>query len=307
MDANDIDFTQLESQCEKLICKDHTETNDIVTAIADASVVISNKIDLNADVLAQCKTLRLICISATGTNNVDLEAAKSLGIKVCNVKAYATSSVVQHVFALILNLHARLNEIGQAVANGEWCKSKHFSLLTYPFTELADKKFAIYGYGELGQAVAKVAEAFGMQVLIAKRDKSDTREGRVDFDELLAQADVLTVHCPLTTETENLITKKEFELMKPSSILINAARGGIVNEADLIEALKNKQIAGAGVDVLTMEPPDENHPLIKNKLPNLIVTPHVAWASRESRQRLINEVAKNIEAFRNGEQRNLVV
>jgi glycerate dehydrogenase len=222
------------------------------------------------------------------------------------VVGYGTPSVVQQVFALILALTTRLQDHQAAVARGEWQRSDQFCLLDYPFRELAGRRLGIVGYGELGRAVGRVGEAFGMQLLIAQRPGGDARPGRIPLVDLLPQVDVLSLHCPLTEQTRNLIGAAELSAMKPDALLINAARGGIVDEVALAAALRAGTIGGAGVDVLSREPPVEGNPLLAADLPNLIVTPHVAWASRESRQRMVDELALNIEAFLQGRERNRV-
>lgn len=306
IDANDMDFSSVHAEVASFCVRPLTSASELPAVLRDMDVVISNKVKLERPILQNNPQLRLICVTATGTNNIDLIAAGELGIAVCNVRAYATPSVVQHVFALILSLTTRLTEIRVAIDAGEWSRSPHFSLLHYPVHELAGKTLGIIGYGELGQAVARVAECFGMIILIAQRQSGDQRNGRLPLHDLLPHVDVLSIHCPLTDETRNLIGERELKLMKPSALLINTARGGIVNEPALLNALKNKVIAGAALDVLSVEPPPADHILLQYKQPNLMVTPHVAWASRESRQRCINEIALNIAAFKRGEVRNRV-
>ncbi len=306
LNAGDLDFSQIDQQLPQLTYRNTTAPDQVTAALKDCQLVISNKVVLNRSVLEASPQLKLVCVAATGTNNIDVNAAHELGIAVCNVRNYATPSVVQHVFALILALTTRLTELQHALAQGEWSNSPHFSLLTYPVHELMGKTLGIVGFGELGQAVAKAADCFGMNVLIAQRDDRDNRPGRLSLQELLPQVDVLSLHCPLTDETRDLINVKELALMKPSALLINTARGGIVNEAALLSALNNRVIAGAASDVLTVEPPPVDHPMLQYTKPNLILTPHVAWASRESRQRLVNEIALNIAAFKRGEIRNSV-
>ncbi len=257
--------------------------------------------------LSQAKQLRLICVAATGTNNVDLKAAHELGITVTNVAGYATPSVVQHVFSMMLALTTRLTDYSQAVTDGAWQQSSQFCLLNLPIQELAGKNLGIIGYGELGHAVADVAKAFGMRILIAQRAGGDSQAGRVTLEKLLPQVDVLSLHCPLANNTKNLIGERELALMKKGAFLINTARGGIVDEAALASALRLGNIGGAGVDVLTQEPPVKSNPLLESDIPNLIVTPHIAWASRESRQRLVDELVANIKAYLQGEVRNLVI
>jgi glycerate dehydrogenase len=304
LDQDDLDKTVLEQGLDELELYSETSPEEVVARIAKADVVISNKVVLDAGILQQAKKLKLICVAATGYNNVDIKTAKSLGIVVCNVRAYATPSVAQHVFMLLLNLYRNFTSYQKAVKSGQWSESHQFCLLDFPITELSGKTIGIIGYGELGKAVAKLAEAFGMSVLIAKRNSEDTRPDRTELSTLLAEADVVTLHCPLTEFNRDLIGKKELGLMKPEAVLINAARGGLVNEQALADALMQKQIAAAAVDVLSKEPPDTDNPLLTLNLPNLIVTPHIAWASRESRQRMVEAVANNIAAYSHGTPEN---
>jgi len=229
-----------------------------------------------------------------------------MGIAVCNVAGYATPSVVQHVFSLILALQTNLCDYSSKVFSGEWAKAEHFCLLDSPITELQGKTLGIIGYGELGQAVEKVAIAFGLNILIAESFSGRTSENRTPLDDVLKQSDIVTLHCPLSEQTNNLIDTAALSKMKSSAFLINTARGGIVNEADLAVALDNNIIAGAALDVLSQEPPVKNI-LLENHRKNLIITPHIAWASQQSRQRLIDEIGKNISAFRKGKSRNLIV
>lgn len=281
-----------------------TQAADTSERIRDAQVIVSNKVMLDRAFLEGATSLRLVCIAATGTNNIELEAAQELGIAVTNVTRYATPSVVQHVFSLILALATRLPDYQQLIAAHRWQQSKQFCLMDYPIQELEGKTLGIVGFGELGRAVARVAKAFGMQVLVSQRPGGPEKTGRVPFSELLGQVDVLSLHCPLTDDTHKLIGKRELSLMKPDALLINTARGGMVDESALASALRDGIIGGAGIDVLSTEPPKDGNPLLDHDLPNLIVTPHIAWASRESRQRLIEEIAKNINAFVKDKTRN---
>jgi glycerate dehydrogenase len=302
---SDVDMTPLGREAIHWAYYDFTPPATVVERITGMDIVITNKIVLSAAAMAAVPRLRLICVAATGTNNVDLDAARRHGITVCNVRAYATPSVVEHVFGLILALMRRLPDYQRAVQAGRWQKSRHFSFIDFPIRELNGKTLGIVGYGELGQAVAKVAEAFGMRIMIAERPGVTPRAGRVALAALLPQVDVLSLHVPLTPETRGMIGAKEIQAMKRGVVLINTARGGIVEERALVEALHSGHLGGAGVDVLTQEPPEDN-PLLADGIPNLIVTPHIAWASRESRQRLLNELAANIQAFLEGHPRNVV-
>lgn len=306
LDRGDIDFTPLAAALPEWVFHDFSSETQVAERIAEAAVAVSNKVMLNAAALRRARALKLICISATGTNNVDLAAARSLGITVCNVRSYATASVVEHVFALMLSLTRRLPAYAATVAAGCWQRSERFALLDFPITELQDKTLGIVGYGELGRAVARVGGAFGMRVLVAARPRTPRGPDRLSLHALLPQVDVLSLHVPLTAETTDLIGAGELALMKPSALLINTARGGIVDERALVEALRAGRLGGAGVDVLTVEPPREGHVLLEADIPNLIVTPHIAWASGEARQRLVREVAANIAAFLQGTPRNVV-
>ena len=301
---SDIDFTALEQTPFSWEFHDETREEDTLQRVCNAEVVVSNKVVLGREILGQCPQLKLICIAATGTNNVDLEAARELGITVTNVADYSTPAVVQHVFAMILSLTTRLRQYQDAVLNGDWQRSSQFCLLDFPIREIQGKSLGIVGYGNLGRSVAQVAEAFGMEVLLAQRPGTSATHGRIELSRLLPQVDVLSLHCPLTPETKHLIGAHELSLMKADALLINTARGGIVDEEALAEALRNRKLGGAGIDVLEKEPPTEGNILFDPEIPNLILTPHTAWASQESRQRLTNEVAANIRAFIRGEKRN---
>jgi len=306
VDRGDLDLTGLKASLPAWKFFETTSAPQVGERIKTAHVVIANKAPLMRQELSQARELKLICVAATGTNNVDLQAAAEANITVCNVRDYATASVVQHVFMLILNLSTRFVEYHDAVRAGRWQSSEQFCLLDYPFQEIAGKTLGIVGYGVLGHAVAQAAAAFGMQVIIADHKGAAPRPGREAFDTVLQQADVITLHCPLTSATRNLIDDAELAMMKPEALLINCARGGVINEAALVRALQQKRLAGAAVDVLTEEPPVHGNVLLQAALPNLIVTPHIAWASRQSRQRLLDEIVKNIKAFLAATPRNTV-
>lgn len=284
-----------------------TRPDQTAGRVEGCEIVVVNKVVLDADTLARAAgTLNLVVIAATGTNNVDLEAAARHGIVVCNVRGYGTPSVVQHVYALILALTTQLPRYIDAVAEGRWQRHPHFCILDYPIRELNGLNLGIVGYGTLGRGVADVAPAFGMNVLVAKRPGGEPRDGRLPVDELLRRADILSLHCPLTADTRDLIGRRELRAMKNDALLINTARGGIVNETDLVDALRAGEIGGAAFDVLTQEPPANGNVLLDADLPNLIVTPHVAWASRESRRRVVDIVAGNIRAWLDGSPANVV-
>ena len=303
----DLDLDALAATLPDWTFLDITATENVAQAIQGTDIVISNKAALDRNTIAAADTLQLICIAATGTNNIDLSAAAERNIAVCNVRAYATTSVVEHVFMLILALSRRLFEHASATQQGGWQRADRFSMLDYPFRELAGRTLGIIGYGELGKAVANMAQAFGMQVLIAQRPGTPPEPGRYPLEQLLSEATVISLHCPLTPDTENLLDETAFRQMRRDAILINTARGGIVNETDLLHALHSGEIAGAAVDVLTEEPPRNGNPLLGVQLPNLIVTPHVAWAGLATRQKLIDELVANIQAFLDGKPRNIVM
>lgn len=306
VDRDDLEFSVLESALPHWRSYDTADPLPVLERLDGAAVALSNKVPLTSGLLSQLPKLKLICIAATGTNNVDLEAAKELGITICNVRGYATPSVVQHVFALLLSLTTNLPGYQGLVKTGGWQRNASFCLLDYPIRELAGKRLGIVGYGELGRAVAKVAESFGMEVRIAQRPGGEKRLGRMELNEMLKEVDVLSLHCPLTSETTGLIGSEELNLMKKDALLLNTARGGIVDEAALARALREGRIGGAGVDVLTREPPTQGNYLLDPDIPNLIVTPHIAWASRESRQRLLRGIGDNIRAYLQGTPQNVV-
>jgi glycerate dehydrogenase len=304
--GDDLDLARLEGSLDRWDLHPVTAPDEVAARIAGAEVVVSNKVLLDAETLAGSPALRFVAVAATGTNNVDLDAAREAGIVVSNVTAYGTPSVAQHVFSLVLALTTRLVEYRDAVRAGRWAESPHFCLLDHPIRELDGKVLGIVGFGELGRGVARLAEAFGMEVRLAQRPGGAPETGRVPLAELLPEVDVLTLHCPLTDATRNLIGATELSAMRDDAVLINTARGGIVDEDALVTALREGHIGGAGFDVLPVEPPRDGNPLLEHDIPNLIVTPHVAWAARESRQRLIDQVAENIARFRAGDPRNRV-
>ena len=301
LDKNDLDFSQLKSAFDELILYPSTTPEQVVERVQNADVVITNKVMIDANIIKQCHRLKLILISATGTNNVDLEQAKSSGVVVCNCQGYGTSAVAQHTISLMLALSTSLLKYDQAVKQGQWNKSPIFCLLDFPIIELSGKTLGIIGYGELGRAVAKLAEAFGMKVLVGALPNRASDENRVPFAELLSQVDFLSLHCPLTAETKDLISTLQFDRMKNSAFLINCARGGIVNEQALADALRQGKIAGAATDVLTVEPPKDGNVLLAEDIPNLIITPHSAWGSVEARQRMVDQLFENAVAFKNGQ------
>lgn len=306
LDKNDLDFRALAAQFDQWTVYPATSPLEVAERIAGAEVIITNKVQINAEHMQHNPQLKVILISATGTNNVDLEYAREQGIVVCNCQGYGTAAVAQHTIMLMLNLATSLLQYDRAVRAGEWNKSTQFCLMDYPIMELSGKTLGIVGYGELGQAVAKLAEAFGMQVKIAALPNRPAREKSVPFAELLTQVDFLTLHCPLSDATRDLIGREELEKMKSSAFLINCARGGVVNEAALADALKAGEIAGAATDVLTVEPPKNGNVLLDADIPNLIITPHSAWGSVDARQRIVQQMVENIDAYKAGQPRRQV-
>jgi glycerate dehydrogenase len=283
------------------------QAEEVAECIADAELVLTNKVPIGEKELAMAPRLRYIGVLATGTNVIDLAAASASKVAVSNVVGYGSASVVQHTWSLILALATRLPDYNVAALDGRWAESPFFCLQDFPVKELAGKVLGIVGYGELGRGVAAVGQAFGMDVQIASLPwRHGDEAGRTPFDSLINQADVISLHCPLTEETRHLIGRRELAKMKSTTLLINCARGGIVDEQALVDALEDGVIGGAGIDVLSEEPPVNGNPLLNPDIPNLIVTPHSAWVAQESRQRLIDQVAENIQAFLAGKPRNLV-
>lgn len=303
LDVGGLDFSPLRVVVDDLACYDATAPEAVRERIAGREIVLVNKVVLGRDLLTEASpTLKLICLLATGTDNVDLEAAAELGMTVCNCRAYGTAAVTQHVFALMLSLFTRVHHYAADVTRGKWRHAANFCFLDHPIRELAGKRLGIVGYGELGRSVAAVAQAFGMEVRLAARPCSqpDAREHRVALDALLPEVDVLSLHCPLTPDTRHLIGARALERMRCEAVLINTARGGLVDAAALADALRGGRIGGAGIDVLEREPPRQGDPLLAADIPNLIVTPHCAWGSGEARQRIVEQTAENIRAFQSG-------
>ncbi|WP_440026885.1 D-2-hydroxyacid dehydrogenase [Chromobacterium amazonense] len=282
-----------------------TSLEQIVDHAIEADIVISNKVRLSRETIARLPRLKLIAIAATGYNHVDLEACRERGVAVCNIRHYGDHTVAEHALTLMLALMKNLPAYQRDVAAGLWSQAKQFCHFGAPIREMRGAVLGIVGSGGIGSQLAGMARAFGMEVLFAERKGlAQAREGRTPFGEVLARADVISLHCPLTDETRGLIAQPELMAMKPGAILINTARGGLVDEADLVAALKYGQLGGAGFDVLSVEPPALDNPLLKARLPNLIVTPHVGWASGEAMRRLAAQLADNIEAFVRGEPAN---
>ncbi len=295
-------------------CKFHgvTAPDEVASRIAGHSIVVTNKVRLDAEVLtsAAAASLRLVAVAATGVDIVDLAAARERAIAVANVVGYSTASVAEHTMALIFELAARVGRFDHAVRDGAWERSPIFTVFGWPRVELAGKTLAIVGLGAIGQAVARIATAMGMEVLVAARPGTVEPPplGRVPIDELFTRADILSLHCPLTPATRELVNGASLARMKRRAWLVNTARGGLVDEAALIAALRAGTLAGAALDVISREPPPPDHPVLlaARELPQLVVTPHVAWTTGEARRRLVDEIADNIHAFLRGQARNRV-
>ncbi len=297
--GENIRFDGLESALRELTLYAKTSPNEVIQRIQDAEVILTNKVVINAEAISKAKNLKLICVLATGMNNVDLKAAESAGIPVRNAVAYGTNSVAQHTLMLMLMLATRQPLYQKAVAGGEWNQSPFFCLMQHPVSELAGKHLVIVGSGVLGSKVAQLAEAFDMKVSFSARPGNETNDQRQSLDQLLPQADILSLHCPLTEATENLINEDRLNRTKPQLLIVNCARGGIVNEDAVLKALKNGLISGYATDVLTQEPPVNGNPLLdalQDSL-NLIVTPHNAWISQNARQNIVDQAAKSIQTF----------
>ncbi|TXG97418.1 MAG: D-2-hydroxyacid dehydrogenase [Rhodocyclaceae bacterium] len=287
-----------------------TAPAQVVERLAGAEIAITNKVPIDAAALAALPALKMIAISATGTNNVDLDACRARGIVVSNIRGYAEHTVPEHVMALLLALSRNLIAWRETLQAGAWQRAEQFCLFDHPIRDLHGATLGLIGSGTLGNGVARLAEAFGMRVLRAEHKQATAvRPGYTAFAEVLATADAISLHCPLMAETTGLIGEPELRAMKRSALLINTARGGIVDEAALIRALKEGWIAGAGFDVVTVEPPPPGHPLLDPALlalPNFLLTPHVAWSSRPAMQALADQLIANIEAFAAGTPQNRV-
>lgn len=279
--------------------------DEVAEKISSADIVVCNKTLMDSHTLRLAKKLKYIGLFATGYNNIDLEYCSSRGITVCNAGSYSTMAVAQHTFALILERFNRVAEYNSFVQEGRWKRSPTFSPFVYPMSELAGKTLGIFGLGAIGQAVARIANAFGMRVIACNRSpKKVDGVAQVSFDTLLRESDIVTVHCPLNSESENIFNKAAFEKMKRDALFVNTARGGVMNERDLFDALQSGTIGGACIDTLSVEPMEEDCVLMKAK--NCIITPHIAWAPVETRRRLMNIVADNIRCFLDGTPKNKV-
>ncbi|AJY50743.1 MULTISPECIES: D-2-hydroxyacid dehydrogenase [Halomonadaceae] len=296
----EINLSAIKESVSHLEVFEQSTTQQALERLTNADIAIVNKVVLDAETLQQLPKLRLICVLATGLNNIDLNTAKEQGIAVKNVAAYGTASVSQHTLMLMLALANRLPRYQRDVAAGEWQRSAFFCLQDYPTLQLSGKHLVMVGQGELGTEVARLAEAFGMQVTFAARPGNEANDERPALDELLPDADVISLHCPLSDATKHLINQERLSRVKPSLLLVNCARGGVIDEIAALEALRNGKLGGLGVDVLPAEPPREGHPLLDalNESLNLIVTPHNAWITPEARQNIVSLTANNIRDWK---------
>jgi glycerate dehydrogenase len=288
---------------------DHATTPpmEVVARLAQARIAVTNKVPIREDQLAQLPELRMIAVAATGTDVIDVEACRRRGVVVSNIRNYAGATVPEHVMAMILALRRNLFAYRASVEAGAWQRASSFALLDHGIHELAGSRLGLVGYGTLGKAVARLGAAFGMEVCVCNRSPvNDAGRRSMGLDELLRTSDVVSLHVPLSQATRGMISARELALMKPHALLINTARGGLVDEAALAQVLLQGRIGGAGFDVLDGEPPRSDNPLLALRLPNFMLTPHIAWASREAMQRLADQLIENIEAFADGKPRNLV-
>ncbi|MBI6682451.1 2-hydroxyacid dehydrogenase [Pseudomonas viridiflava] len=297
LDLGDLDLGTLRESFGELILHASTTAEQVAERLKGAQVAISNKVVIDAGTFSACPDLKLVLVTATGTNNIDLVSAREHGVTVCNCQGYGTPSVAQHTLLLLLALATRLPDYQQAVHQGLWQKSKQFCLLDFPIVELEGKTLGLLGHGELGSAVARLAEAFGMRVLLGQIPGRPARADRLPLTQLLPQVDALTLHCPLNDNTRDMIGAYELSLMKPHAFIVNTARGGLINEQALADALRNGHLGGAASDVLSVEPPVAGNPLLAGDIPRLIITPHSAWGAREARQRIVSQITENAQAF----------
>lgn len=301
---SDMDFSEFEGLGDVKFFGE-IPRKELFALCADREALIVNKVEVDEALLAACPELKYVGTFATGYNVVNIEACRRRGITVCNAPDYSTHSVSQHVFALLLNFYGQISKYASSVAAGDWIRSETFCYFPYPTYELYGKTFGVFGYGNIGKSVAKIAEAFGANVVISTRTPpKDCPYKVVDFEELLKVSDILSLHCPLTEKTANLIDAKALSLMKESAVLINTARGGLVDETALADALNAGKIAGACLDTVAVEPMRADNPLYGAK--NCVITPHVGWVPRETRKRLLGIVAGNLKAYIEGKPINVV-
>lgn len=306
--GDDVDYSPFDNLGE-IIRYNKSEPGHNAKRIQDADIIVVNKVPMNAEVLDQAENVKLICLTATGTNIVDFDYTNKRNISVANVKSYSTQSVVQHTFALLFYVYEKLSYYDQFVKSGEYAASDIFSRFDKKFHELYGKTWGIIGFGEIGRGVAEVAKVFGCRIIYYSTSGKNNNSAyeQVDYETLLKTSDIISIHAPLNSATENLINEEALKKMKKTAVLLNLGRGKIVNEEALVKALESDEIAGAGLDVVSVEPMLPDNPLLRmTDSTKLIVTPHIAWATVEARQRCLKEVYENISAFLRGEERNIV-
>jgi glycerate dehydrogenase len=301
-----LDYSALEEYGYTVNVFETSTPEETLERLVDVDIVITNKVEINDELMNAAKKLKLICVAATGVNNVDLSAARRRKISVSNVPGYSTQSVADLTLTFLLALNCNLLSYQKLIREKKWQNADFFSLPRFSFSDLNTRTLGLIGLGSIGSQVQKMAQALGVHVLVAKRDSNDTREGRVDFIEVLRRSDYVSLHCPLMENTKLLMNRKSIAQMKKGACLINTSRGGLLDEEAVAEAIKSGHLGGIAVDVLSTEPPSSDNPLLLLSQPNVIITPHIAWASNESQKRLLNELVENIHAFTQGIPRNRV-
>lgn len=304
--TEDLDTQSLDGIFTHIERYPHSEYSRIADRLQGADAAIVSDVAIDAQIFAAVPSLKLVLVAATGTDQIDLAAAREHGVRVCHCRDYATWSLAQHAFSLLLALTNNTVNYHTLVLSGAWQQAASFCLPHFPMIQLAGKTLGIVGYGASGQRMAQIGAAFGMRVMIATLPGRSSSDDRTELDTLLPLVDVLSLHCPLTEDTRHLLNYQRLALMKKEAFIINVARGAIIDERALAEVLQNGQIAGAGLDVLSNEPPPADHPLLHGDIPHLLITPHVAWSSRAARQGVIHQLAENARAFRSGEPMRVV-
>lgn len=306
LNPGDLSWEPIKNLVDDFILYDRTPKEKVIERIGDSDMILLNKVNITKEIIQAAPSLKYIGVLATGYNVIDTASCREKGVVVTNIPSYSTDAVAQHVFALILNFTNAVQKHSDSVHGGGWAKSPDFCYWLTPLSELAGKTIGIFGFGSIGQKVAQIAHAFSMNVLISVHSEKSFvgNEKAVSVDELFSKSDFVTLHAPMTSETKEIVNKRTLSLMKESAILINTARGGLVNEADLRAALDFKKIAGYAADVLLEEPMSKDSPLLA--APSCIITPHIAWAPKETRERLMGIEAENIKAFLNGKPMNVV-
>ena len=303
--GKDVDIGPITNLLDSWDVFDLTDSSETNQRIHDADVVLTNKVKIDKSNLGAAKKLKFVSVLATGTDHIDLEEAFKSGVQISNVRGWCTPSVTQHTVALLLSLTNKVSQYSADVYSGKWQSSDTFALLNYHTEELSGKTLGIFGFGELGKAFSSVMRSFGAKILLGEK-KNRRREGRTSFEATLEKSDFISLHCPLTRENTHMIDEAALKRMKGSAFLVNTARGGLINSRHLLDALSSGEIAGAALDVLEEEPPSESELLSASKIPNLIISPHVAWSAVESRKRLVEQTQENIKSFLRGQPVRLV-